>query len=256
MGEDVTDGDTQYELGRTAQSEGDWEVAEIWYERASDQGHPEAQFALGMMYFSGEFEGMALAEACERAVSLCMDAAASGSKCAAVFLERDIQVGVEAYRRGDDWEAEREFRRLAEQGNPEAEFRLARMYLGYRISCDFDVEVFESACDWLRLAAKHDCARAGYSLYSVLAGDHVFADYTVDPVVHVEEAQAHYWQAAERSAEDQFALGLRSEGDPDCADKVEAVFWYRLAADKGHADARRRLGILEVCGAADSDQQD
>lgn len=253
MGEDVTDSDTQYELGRTAQSEGDWEVAETWYERAADQDHPEAQFALGMMYFSGEVEGMALAEACERAVSLCMDAAASGSKCAAVFLERDIQEGVEAYRRGDDWEAEREFRRLAEQGNPEAEFRLARMYLGYRIPCDFDVEVFESACDWLRLAAKHAFARAGYSLYSVLAGDHVFADYTVDPVVHVEEAQAHYWQAAERSAEDQFALGLRSEGDPDCADKVEAAFWYRLAADKGHADARRRLGILGFRGVGDSD---
>ncbi|MDE0191231.1 MAG: tetratricopeptide repeat protein [Gammaproteobacteria bacterium] len=254
MHEKVTGADEQYALGRMAHSEGEWEAAEDWYERAADQGHAQAQFALGMMYFDGEVEGMDASEACERAVSQCMDAAANGLERAAVFLTRDIQTGVEAYRRGDDWEAEREFRRLAEQGNAEAQFRLARMYLEHRISCDFDFGVFENACHWLRLSANHGYARAEYLLYSILAGDHVFDDYTVDPVVHVDEAQALYWKAAERPPDDQFGFGLLSESGPDYADKAEAAFWYRMAANQGHGDARLRLGLLGSCGVGEADR--
>ena len=242
--------DYQYEHGLLAHHENDFEEAESWYTRAADQGHSKAQFDLGMMYFRGEIEGMEVGECVEHAVSYCMDAAENGHECARAFLDRDVRSGLEAYRRGNDSEAELEFRRLAEQGNAEAEFRLARMYVEYRIAVDYDVQVFENARDWFRRAAVHGWARAEYGLYATLAGEYVFADYTVDPVEHVDEAQKWYWKAAERTPHEQYELGLRSEGDPDHADETEAVFWYRLAAGRGHVNAQYRLGVLdppEVC---------
>ena len=250
------DASYQYERARLAHDEGEWEDAETWYERAAEQGHARAQFELGMMYFRGEVEGSDSANDCEQAVMWCEEAAANGLDRAKAFLGRDIAAGVRAYRQADDREAEREFRCLAAQDDAEAEFRLAQMYLEERISCDFDVDVFENACNFLRRASRHGHARAEYWLYSILAAEYQFADYTVDPVLHVDEAQAQYWKAAERSPACQYLLGLRAEGDVDYANNDEAAFWYRLAADRAHVDAQFRLGLLGFCGVRNYDMEE
>lgn len=242
------DASDQYERARVAHDEGEWEEAAARYERAAEQGHARAQFKLGMMYFRDEVEGFDSASACEQAVAWCEEAAANGLDCAKAFLGRDIAAGIQAYRRRNDWDAEREFRRLAAQHDAEAEFRLAQMYLEHRVPCDFDVDVFKNACRFLREASRHGYASAEYRLYSILAGEYTFADYTVDPVDHVDEAQAQYRKAATRSPECQYLLGLRAEGGLDHADNEEAVFWYRLAADRAHVDAQFRLGLLGLCG--------
>ena len=242
--------DYQYERGLLAHYENDFEEAESWYTRAADQGHAKAQFDLGMMFFHREIEGLEVGECVEHAVSYCMDAAKSGLECARAFLDRDIQSGLEAYRRGDHHDAEIEFRRLAEQGNAGAQYRLAQMYIySTTESCADERSAFDQARDWLGQAAGHGYARAEYALCSLLTGGYAYW-LDVDPSEGFDgggTATYWYWKAALRPPSEQYAMGLLSEGDPEHADRVEAAFWYRFAGDQGHTQAQFRLGLLAFC---------
>ena len=248
--------DYQYERGLLAHYENDFEEAESWYTQAADQGHAKAQFDLGMMFFHREIEGLSVGECVEHALSYCIDAERSGLECAKAFLDRDIQCGLEAYRRGDHYEAELEFRRLAELGrseSAEAQFRLAQMCVQNNIICTDcgDRERFDQACEWLRAAARNGCGRAESRLCGLLDGH---AGSWFDEGVHLEdrvEALDWYRKAAERPPAEQYALGLRSEGDPYHADREEASFWHRLAADQGHVNAQFHLGLLAYLGEDD-----
>ena len=268
QGRDVEDNaDYQYVRGLLAHHEDDWEEAESWYMRAAEQNHPKAQFDLGMMYFRGEIEGLDIGEDVQHAVSYCMDAAANGLDGAKAFLGRDIQAGLEAYRRGDHHQAELEFRRLAEiysvhqalrepshvlgRECGEAQFMLAQMCVHGTNSADFDNrEAFDQAAEWLRGAARNGCGRAESWLYGLLGG-HARWRLSVEQT-DLEDLGAEgldwYWKAAERTPAEQYDLGLRSEGDPDHACCEEASFWYRLAAEQGYVEAQFRLGLLTYCG--------
>ena len=260
---DEGDADAQYRLGLLAHWDGDWDGAASWYTRAADQEHAKAQFQLGMMCFRREIEGLEVEECVELAVGWCMDAADNGLDRARAFLERDIQAGVEAYRRGDHCEAELEFMRLAvredmragsdwgkDPDSGEAKFRLAQMCMHRTICTDYsDRGAFDQACDWLRGASRNGCGRAESWLFALLSG-HVSWWFNVEEVGLEDKAEGldWYWKAAERSPAEQYDLGLRSEGDPEHADREEASFWYRLAADRGHVNAQFRLGLLAYCG--------
>lgn len=249
---DMSNADYQYERGSLAHHENEWEEAESWYTRAAEQGHAKAQFDLGMMYFNREIEGLGVGECVEHAVSYCTDAARAGVDCAKAFLERDIQTGLEAYRRGDDDEAELEFRRLAELDNAEtadAQFKLAQMCIrGESIDTyTNDRSRFDQACEWLRRAARNGCGRAESSLCGLLGGHGGW--FVEEPGSEDRAEQVDwYWKAAERTPPEQYDLGLRSEGDPDHACSEEASFWYRLAADRENVDAQFRLGLLAYLG--------
>ena len=247
--------DYQYERGLLAHYENDFEEAESWYTQAADQGHAKAQFDLGMMFFHREIEGLEVGECVEHAVSYCMDAEKRGLECAKEFLERDIQCGLEAYRCGDHYEAELEFRRLAEVGHrdsAEAQFCLAQMCIRGAMEGDADDHGrFDDACRWLRSAARNGCGRAESWLYRLLGGRASWWLNVDVGLEYVHEASDWYWKAADKKATQQYELGIQSEGDPYHADCDEASFWYRLAGDQGHVNAQFRLGLLAYFGVDD-----
>ena len=245
--------DYQYERGLRAHYEDDFEEAEYWYMQAADQDHAKAQFDLGMMYFHREIEGSEVGECVKHAVWYCMDAAANRLEWATAFRDRDIQSGLEAFRRRDHYAAELEFRRLAEFGrhrdSAEAQFRLAQMCIRNEIHGDYDDhDRFDSACRWLRRASRNGWGRAESWLYGLLGGGAGWW-FNVDVgLEYLDELGDRYWKAREKPAVEQYGLGLCSEGDPDYADRGEASFWYRLAADQGHLNAQFRIGLLTYLG--------
>ena len=128
-----------------------------------------------------------------------------------------------AYQRGDYATALREWRPLAEQGNPEAQFNLGAMYeRGQGVTQD-DTE----AARWYRKAAEQGNANAQFFLgVRYIEGKGVPQDY----------ARAVGWwrKAAEQGvAEAQYNLGnmyYNGKGVPQ--DYVQAHMWSNLAASR------------------------
>ena len=62
---------------------------------------------------------------------------------------------------------------------------------------------------------------------------------------HAEAVRWYRLAADQGHANAQYVLGIRYEnGSGVRRDRVEAARWYRLAADQGHEDARKRLDAL------------
>ena len=128
-----------------------------------------------------------------------------------------------------------ETKRLAEQGDAEAQRELGGMYFyGEGIPEDHTEGV-----KWWRLAAVQGDALAQRELGSSFKdGEGVFEDDA--------EAVKWYRLAAEQGdALAQRKLGVMyfyGEGVP--ADHTEAVKWYRLAAEQGFTDAQYNLGVM------------
>lgn len=150
--------------------------------------------------------------------------------------------GVAAYKAADYDKALEEFEPLAEQGNPTAQYYLARMYgHGQGVEKDFErsLELFRSAAD------------AGNAKAMVAVG------YSYDEGIGVEandkKAVELYRKAAE--AGDPVAqrnLGLMyEEGEGVDYDAREGARWFRRAADQGDPVALTHLGQLTWMGQGD-----
>ncbi len=112
------------------------------------------------------------------------------------------------------------YRKAAEQGDADAQYKLGECYVSGRgVTKDLT-----QAVDWYRKAAEQGQADAQFSL-----GISYFAkqDYT----------QAVYWyrKAAEQGvANAQFFLGMCYDiGEGVTEDYAQAVYWYRKAAEQG-----------------------
>ena len=250
----ASDAERQYQRGLLAYEE-DAEEAASWYTKAMEQGHARAAYALAMMHWNGEIDGWSIDVRVLEAVSHCEEAAQCGVEEAREFLARGLGSGLDAYRRGEHEEAEREFRRVAEQSGgcrwssradrSDAGFRLAQMYREREIvRWEEEVDAQEGALHWFRRSAELGYTRALYGMYATLSGIYDLVDH-FDPVIH-GGLEAPNWQqrATELDAEEQYMAGLHSEADCDHADEKEAEFWYRLAAEDGHLDSQFRLGMI------------
>ena len=139
-------------------------------------------------------------------------------------------------------------RRLADQGDVDAQFTLGTIYSfsqiiyanGGRAGPESDPA---EAAKWYRLAAGQGHAIAQNNLGSM---------YAYGRGVPQDDAEAVRWyrQAAEQgAAEAQYNLGLmhaNGRGVPE--NDAEAVKWYRLAADQGLARAQHNLGLIYANG--------
>ena len=127
------------------------------------------------------------------------------------------------YSEAMDW-----YRRAADQGHPEAQYKLARMYLN-----DKDVKKAE---EWYLKAAVQGYRPAQYDIaYKYLHGSELPKD--------VNKAEQWYRRAAEqghafsaRTLGDIYYLGKYKPKDLDKAEK-----WYRLAAEHGDTYSRRHI---------------
>jgi len=132
-------------------------------------------------------------------------------------------------------EAEKWYRKSAEQGNAAGQCNLGYMYLyGYGVKQDYT----ESA-KWFRKSAEQDDANGQCSLgYMCQNGYGLPQNYT--------EAIKWYRKSAEQSnATGQFNLGdIYLYGYGVKQDYTEAVKWYRKSAEQGYRDAKARLKAL------------
>lgn len=86
----------------------------------------------------------------------------------------DFKAGVDAYQKGDYVTAAKEWRPLAEQGDPAAQFNLGLLYLDGRGVPESPAE----AANWFRRSAEQDYTEAQHNLGAMYAsGQGVKRDY-------------------------------------------------------------------------------
>jgi TPR repeat protein len=135
-----------------------------------------------------------------------------------------FEEGMAAYERGDYGTTVKEWRPLAERGDPTAQHHLAWLHLIGRGVPQDD----EEAVRWFRKAAEQGDSDAQTNLGSLyLLGDRIPQDYT----------EALKWlraAAAQGHPMAQTKLGIMYEGGHGVPqDRVQAHMWFSLAAGEG-----------------------
>ena len=208
--------------------------AAVWFRKAAEQGHAEAQYRLAEMYAGGEGVGFSL----KQALKWFRRAAEQGN--AAAQYKMGILCMEGETRPPDMAQAMEWFRKAAEQGNAGAQCDLGVMYAeGMGVPRD-DAQAME----WFRKAAEQGSAEAQYNLGVMYAGGE-----GVPP----DMAQALKWfrKAAEQgNAAAQNYLGIMyCNGYGVAKDRHEAARWFRKAADQGQRNALEAMRQEEIAGA-------
>ena len=146
-----------------------------------------------------------------------------------------LKEGYEALSRKDYAKAIKEYRPLAERGDPEAQYRIGRMY---EFGTGYPQDKAQGIA-WLRKAAAQGHADAQQELGFVYAtGDGVKQD----------DVQAVEWfrkAATTGDATAQYNLGLLyAKGQGVGKDYAQAIAWWRKSAVQGNADAQFKLGVV------------
>lgn len=128
------------------------------------------------------------------------------------------------------------FRKAAEQGNSNAQFNLAAIYINGH-------DTFEQGIFWLRKAAEQGLAVAQFNLGCLYSDE--WKEFFVD---FADVEQEIFWlrKSTEQGlAVAQYNLGLMYEkGRGVAQDPEQAVFWYRKSAEQGHVRAQCELGSM------------
>ncbi len=160
--------------------------------------------------------------------------------CCGVSLA-GLDEGLAALARRDYAAAAKELVPLADKGNPEAQYRVGRMY---EFGAGFPADK-AAGIAWYRRAATQGHAAAQQELGAIYAsGDGVARD----------DAQAVSWfqkSAAQGNAAAQYNLGLlTAKGTGIKRDDAQAIAWFRKAATQGFAPAQFKLGVAYENGEA------
>ena len=142
----------------------------------------------------------------------------------------DMQSGLTAYQAGEYEKAQKEFKKFAALGNPDAQVNLGLMYArGQGVKQDY-----KEAANWYRKAAEQGQQDAQFNLGSLYYdGLGVKRDYKL--------AAEWYTKAAQQGQADaQFNLGLMhatGQGVPQSFS--QAYQWFSIAAAKGDKEAEQ-----------------
>ena len=237
-------------LGGGSEAPGDTRFDELL--GAAEGGDADAQYDLATAYARGDVGDD---EGKELALSWLLRAAHQGHTGAMAELG-GIYLGT------DGMQALRWFRAAAEQGNGQAQTNLGHMYAeGLGVPQDH-----AEAARWTQLAAAQGIAQAQYNLGLMYAAGWGVSEDTDEAIrllrLAAEQGHPDALEALRRTeprhtlpsssgsdepsdAEAQYSLGRRYgvEGD-----NAEAVRWYRLAAEQGHAAAQLLLGFQYETG--------
>ena len=180
-----------------------------WYRAAAEQGHAQAQYSLAFRYENGLGVSADTAEA----LKWHLLAAEQGN----IFSKTFVSDFAESEKIRSELQS-------AEQGDPEAQLRIAVRYVeGDGVPQD-DLE----ALKWHMLAAAQGMSES--------------EDY-VDAYLVAEALQKDQLAAEQGEPNAQFNLATRySEGNGLPKSNVEAIKWYRKAAENGHLQAQYTLG--------------
>jgi TPR repeat protein len=225
-----------YETGKQAYLDKDYERAYEILKPLADQGNSDAQVTLGLMYDYGH--GVERDPA--RAIEWYTRAAEQGIP----LIQHDLGVKYFQGQEGipqDYLEAAKWWEQAANAGLSDSQFNLGLMYYrGLGLEQDY-----AKASELFLRAAEQDHANAQYSLavmYAFAQGKE--RDYA--------EALKWFRKSAEQDvAQAQYNLGVFYENGYGVAkDPDEAKIWYRKAADQDLDKARERLAALEAAQTA------
>lgn len=130
--------------------------------------------------------------------------------------------------------------KLANDGNPLAQFRLGDLYYqGRGVTEDENMAIY-----WWKKSAATGNAEAMYQIAHAYLFGGTASKSVADPD---REAAIWYFQAASAGhAEAAYTLGLLFlAGKGVIEDRNEAIRWFRSASAKGHAEARKALETAE-----------
>lgn len=130
--------------------------------------------------------------------------------------------------------------RLANEGNPLAQFRLGGLYFhGQGVVEDENMAIY-----WWKKSAANGNAEAMYQIAHAYLFGSSAAKSVADPD---REAALWYFQAASAGhSEAAYTLGLLFlAGKGVVEDRNEALRWFRSAASKGHVEARKAVETAE-----------
>ena len=196
----------------------------------AEQGDPDSQFELALMYYYGNGGVFKNAEKSEK---WALAAAEQGVVNAQVFLGEMYHYG--DFLPQDDTSAFKWFNAAAEQGDDYAQWSLGNCYyFGAGVEQDY-----REAFKWYEMAAAQGNLDAYYSLGVCFGyGDCADLDYA-------ESANWFLRAAQEGHADSQYNIGfIYFEGIGVKQDKNEGVKWIRKAADQGQEDAAEMLNII------------
>ena len=180
-----------FDEGLAAYERGDYATALREWRPLAEQGHAEAQFRLGVMYFNGHGVALDIAEALKWLWKAADQGHARAQDVSGLLVGGLNFAGAQhnlafLYARGgqglaqDYAEAAKWYRLAAEQGHAKAQFKLGVMYDNGQGVTQDDAE----ALQWYRKAAEQGYAKAQYNLGFMYGnGQGVPQDY----------AQAHMW---------------------------------------------------------------
>lgn len=202
--------------------------AEDLYEDAIS-GDADAQYRLGSYYLTGDHKNMPL---CHKWLG---EAAEKGHSDATLALIRQ-------YSDRKDYDVDGQivhwYKLAAQQGNPEAQYRLGRFYaLGTGVSWDTT-----QANIWLKKAEEQGYPNA--KEFRIAALDYYMGLVSLAGQ-HDTSAFQYFTESAKYGhAAAQYELGkLYAEGGGTHMDKKQAAHWYEQAAEQGHAEAMLQMGV-------------
>ena len=196
---------------------------------AAAQGHANAQYNLGVMYWHGN----GIAKDLTKAAEWMLKAAAQGKMDAQFNLGVMYEYGegvVQDSSKAAEW-----YLKAAIKEHSLAQYRIGAMfYVGHGVDKDF-----REAANWFEKAANqgHIAAQVNIgSLYN--EGKGVIKD--------LSKGANWYERAANQGhADAQFHLGFMYEnGDGIDQNLSKAAEWYKKAADQEHSDAQFYLGLM------------
>lgn len=134
--------------------------------KASENGHADAQYMLGLLYESGKY----LEQNTTKAFELSLKAAKSGHVLAQTRVATHYENGIKNFLKPNGLDAEKWYRLAAEKGFNEAQYHLGMMYmLGEKINSDPYEGIYwlEEAAFNGHLMAQDQLGRAYYSGFGV-----------------------------------------------------------------------------------------
>ena len=181
-----------------------------WYRKAAIQGHANSQYMVGR-YLEEGLGGIAKDE--YEAVSIVFPLS---------YLFNLGGIAKKAY------EAVQWYRKAAEQGHKDAQFKLGQFLCEGKGTAKDEKE----GLVWYKKAAKQGHAEAKT------------AAYKIEEIIKKREAFDNLVQSANNGvASAQYELAKRFvNGDGVVRDDAEAYKWYRKAAEQGHADSQNMVG--------------
>eukprot|EP01132_Coremiostelium_polycephalum_P000069 gene69-95_t len=235
--------EAQYALGCIHDEEGekqDKHQAFEWFERAAKQGHADAQYNVGYSYKYGK--GVAANEAKSQ----------EWYKAAASSYQKLVEAGDREalydlgcmYNEGegvdkDPVKAVEWLEEVAQQGHVEAQYVLGYMYGDSEGGIEDPVKAF----GWFEKAAKQGHADAQYNVgYAYQYGEGVAAN-EAESEKWYKEAAASYLKLAEAGDMDaQYDLGcMYEDGRGVALDPNQMIEWIKKAAIQGHEEAKSKL---------------